>query len=372
MPKTGIKGSIYERERADGTLVYKMHWRYQGRQKTLTFETLEDAERHRLNLAKFGHERAMEIIGVIETHTDEYTLRQMIDHHIDSLTGVEPGTIKRYRSYADNDLAGIGQYPLSAIAEPVIAAWVTELVRKGNSGKTIANKHGLVSAALNRAVRENRIPQNPCEHTRLPRKDRIDEAVFLSRDDFDALWEVMPAQWRPLTTWLVATGMRFSEATALTVGSVSVDRDTSGAIVGGTVAITKAWKWTGTQESRLSYPKSRAGRRTINVPPHAIAVLDLDRPKSALLFTNANGDRVTYSRYYDGGWKVAMDRLPFRAAPHDLRHTCASWMIAAGIPLPVIQYHLGHESITITVGTYGHLDRTSHAKAAEAIGRMLG
>ena len=53
---------------------------------------------------------------------------------------------------------------------------------------------------------------------------------------------------------------------------------------------------------------------------------------------------------------------------HDLRHTCASWMIAAGVPLPIIQQHLGHESIQTTIGVYGHLDRRS---AADAIGSAL-
>lgn len=57
--------------------------------------------------------------------------------------------------------------------------------------------------------------------------------------------------------------------------------------------------------------------------------------------------------------------------PHDLRHTCASWMIQAGVPLPVIQQHLGHESITTTVDRYGHLDRSSGVAAASAIGEMM-
>ena len=39
---------------------------------------------------------------------------------------------------------------------------------------------------------------------------------------------------------------------------------------------------------------------------------------------------------------------------HDLRHTCASWMIQAGVPMPVIQQHLGHESIQTTIGVYGN------------------
>ncbi|KUI22004.1 hypothetical protein AU195_06795 [Mycobacterium sp. IS-1496] len=55
-----------------------------------------------------------------------------------------------------------------------------------------------------------------------------------------------------------------------------------------------------------------------------------------------------------------------------LRHTCASWLIQAGIPLPVVQQHFGHESIQATVGVYGHLDRRSAQAAANAIGAVLG
>jgi integrase len=46
-------------------------------------------------------------------------------------------------------------------------------------------------------------------------------------------------------------------------------------------------------------------------------------------------------------------------------------MIQAGVPLPVIQQHLGHESIQTTVDVYGHLDRRSVQAAADAIGEAL-
>ena len=51
---------------------------------------------------------------------------------------------------------------------------------------------------------------------------------------------------------------------------------------------------------------------------------------------------------------VAAEGLsPFRF--HDLRHTHVAWLIAGGTPLPHIQARLGHESITTTIDTYGHL-----------------
>lgn len=359
------KASIHTRTLKSGE-TFRVTWRHEGRQRVLSFASIETATTHKLNVEKFGHDRAMQILGIIETHRDETTLAQALEHHINSLTGVEPGTIKRYRAYARNDFASVGQLPLSGISETVIASWIGELERRGNSGKTIANKHGLLSAALARAVREGRLTANPCDHTRLPRKDPVDDPVFLDRTQFDEIAAAMPEQWRPLATWLVMTGMRFSEATALTVGDITPTA------TGGVVRISKAWKWTGTTEKRLSYPKSRAGRRTINVPAQAIELLDLDRPNTKLLFTNKLGDRVTYSRFYDGGWRPAMQKIAWHASPHDLRHTCASWMIAAGVPLPVIQAHLGHESITVTIGVYGHLDRSSHESAAAAIGQMFG
>ncbi|SKQ12340.1 tyrosine-type recombinase/integrase [Mycobacteroides abscessus] len=73
-------------------------------------------------------------------------------------------------------------------------------------------------------------------------------------------------------------------------------------------------------------------------------------------------------------WTPAVERAGSDPKPriHDMRHTCASWLIAAGVPLPVIQQHLGHESITTTVNTYGHLERSSMKAAADAIGKALG
>jgi integrase len=66
-----------------------------------------------------------------------------------------------------------------------------------------------------------------------------------------------------------------------------------------------------------------------------------------------NGD------YHERVWKPLMESLakkqiaPFRF--HDLHHTHVAWLIAGGVPLPHIQSRLGHESITTTIDTYGHL-----------------
>ena len=63
--------------------------------------------------------------------------------------------------------------------------------------------------------------------------------------------------------------------------------------------------------------------------------------------------------FYERVWYPLMAELrregvaPFRF--HDLRHTHVAWLVAGGAPLPHIQARLGHESITTTIDTYGHL-----------------
>jgi integrase len=160
--------------------------------------------------------------------------------------------------------------------------------------------------------------------------------------------------------------MRFSEATALTASDVDA--------AARTCRINKAWKYSGDYRPEIGPPKTKKSIRTISLPAAALNVADLTTP--GFLFTNGAGNPVRAQEFFNGGWKPgrasAMKAgLTKEPRVHDLRHTCASWMIQAGVPLPVIQQHLGHESIQTTIGVYGHLDRRSAQAAADAIHRSI-
>ena len=57
---------------------------------------------------------------------------------------------------------------------------------------------------------------------------------------------------------------------------------------------------------------------------------------------------------------------------HDLRHTHASTLLGAGVPIHIVQLRLGHESIKTTVDTYGHLLPDAQAMAASAASLAFG
>ena len=52
---------------------------------------------------------------------------------------------------------------------------------------------------------------------------------------------------------------------------------------------------------------------------------------------------------------------------HDLRHSCASLLLANGVPMKMIQEWLGHSDFTTTANIYAHLDYKSKITSAQAM-----
>lgn len=362
--------SLRVRARKDGTSFTTVTWREDGTQKGMSFDDHGAALRWKSLLDQVGPAHARKVTRAEQDHVSGPTLTEWITTFIDSLTGIEEGTRTKYRSYLKRDIEPvIGHLPLAAVNEMSISTWVQSLT---GAGKTISNKHGFLSHALSGAVRAGLVESNPCEGRRLPRTVKP-EMVFLTPEEFKILLSHMPVKWRALTVWLVCTGMRFGEATALKVGDI----DTANA----TCRITRAWKYTGKSIRTIGPPKSRKSIRTINLPAQALEVVDVSRDPDEWLFVNSVGKPVLSQLYGNTGWipavKLATDkesspRITRKPRIHDLRHSCASWMIAAGVPLPVIQQHMGHESISTTVDIYGHLDRTAAQVASSAVSEALG
>ena len=363
--KPNSVASFRIRTRADGSSYTAVLWREDGKQTSLSFDDHKAALSFKALLEQSGPEKATEVYGAKRKEAVGHTLGSWCAEYIDGLTGIEDATRRRYRSYLTRDLEPIAATPLFAVDERLVATWVNTM---SGSGKTIANKHGFLAGALKVAVRRGHMPSNPCDHTRLPDNIR-EEMCFLTAAEFGALRDAMTERWRPLTTFLVTTGCRFSEATALQPRDVD--------LTAGTIRITRAWKYTGQTAAKLGGPKSKKGRRTINVPPQAIEALgDLTAlARDAFIFTTERGTPIRSQLYHNKAWRPALLKADLGGKtprPHDLRHTCASWLIQAGVPLPVIQQHMGHEAITTTVQSYGHLDRSNFSQAAAAIGATLG
>lgn len=56
---------------------------------------------------------------------------------------------------------------------------------------------------------------------------------------------------------------------------------------------------------------------------------------------------------------------------HDLRHSCASLLLAKGIPMKAIQEWLGHSNFSTTANIYAHLDSKSKALSVQALSNAI-
>ena len=75
----------------------------------------------------------------------------------------------------------------------------------------------------------------------------------------------------------------------------------------------------------------------------------------------SNSFQITLQNYH-------LRRIRF----HDLRHSCASLLLANGVPMKMIQEWLGHSDFSTTANIYSHLDYASKVSSAEAMLNGLG
>lgn len=334
----------------DGQRTWKVKYRVGGRYTSETFRRHADATRFAAILDGGGVADALAWLDARETKQSAVTFGAFHDRYVAQLTGVTERTRADYLSLRRRYLANLDPLPLPLITRAHVSALVNRLDRDGLSPKTIRNVVHMLSSCMALALDEGHITRNPCRRVRLPRP-RVDatEARFLTADEFRALITVMPPHYRPLVLFLVGTGLRWSEATALQCRHVDLDA--------GTVRVERAWKRV-PGGFEIGPPKTGKSRRTVNAATVALAaVAPLVRSPGDLLFTTPAGGTISHSNFYNRVWKPACAAAGLDPAPriHDLRHTHASWLISDGIQLEAVQDQLGHESILTTRGVYGHL-----------------
>lgn len=375
--------AIQRRVTPSGAVRYRVRWWQDGRQPVRSFTDERRARKWLALLEAAGPDAALAALAEPESATVP-TVAEVVTDHIAHLTGIEDGTRRDYTVMLTKHIAPhLGALPVTLLTRQAGAAWLNALERAGLSGKTIRNIHSLLSSALTGAARDKLIGENTIKGLRLPVTVRHAEMTFLTRGEYARLLALTPESWRPLVQLLAETGMRWGEATALTVADLDLDR--------GTIRIRQAWKRTGASAPRLGTTKGRQSR-TIAMPTRCRPLLAQRAEQGApgdYVFTNSHGGPVRHGAFRSNVWvptvaafagdqpagrhptsrRVTWDGKGTGKRPriHDLRHSFASWAIAAGLSLTAIQRHLGHQSIKTTSDTYGHIFRADLDAFAQII-----
>lgn len=403
--------SIVERPKKSGPPTYQVKWRQDCQWQTENFggdEGEDQAEQFRKLVEAHGNKWPYGWIkgkGFVEPdeHPDDVPLLPYANRYVDRLTSVDIRTREDYRREIRLHFAHMMHTRVDGIEVPAtvcnvtqddVADWVRreqegeqdpknrkEWLRRKADPKSIANRHGLLYCVFQAAV--DATPQlrtkNPCKNTKLPRQDdHVDEDMcFLERDEYARIAkEIKDPDARDLADWLVGTGMRWSEASALKVKDLNLTSDRP------TASVQRAWKRAkkGSPEGfYLGPPKTRKARRLVALSPAQVEMvrrLTTGYGHDAFVFRAAQGGPWRHSNFYHRKWQPAVRAaveagLPKRPRLHDLRHTHVAWLIAKNIPLPAIQVRLGHESIQTTVDRYGHLVRELDDEITAAVEAVM-
>ncbi|MCL2464649.1 MAG: site-specific integrase, partial [Micrococcales bacterium] len=377
--------SVRVRTGTRGATTWAVLYRQNGTQRSRTFGDEKSALRYDERIHRLGVERAERMLAAegASRSARAPSIAQVVSRHIDGLSGVQADTLAGYRAMA-RQLAEtpLGAMPAAVATRQDVAGWIRDQERDGSASKTIRNKHALLSAALTRATEDGIVERNVAARARISRTERR-EMVVLTPVEFQVLLARATPHYRPLLMWLYGTGMRLGEATAIEVGDVHLEFSPP------TVSVARATKASG-KGGIVGAPKTAAGRRTLSIPGpvvEAIAPLMKGRKPHDLLFTNLAGHRILEASLHDlwqtwvRDWDINREtgrrvkRKPtLGKVPriHDLRHSHAAFMIGQGISLYDLKRRLGHESITTTADTYGHLMPEAQVQAERAAALAFG
>lgn len=377
-----------QKPRKDGTVPYKLTWRDNGKQNGQTFDTEAEANMWK-GLLEAAGENWSKAEKLYDAHTmDGPTVQEAMTAHVDQLVGTTPYTLKRYRDAIRIHFDGpLGRMKVKAVTYDSIIEWIKWMQARELSPKTISDKHGLLSATFETQVRHQVISHNPCKGVRLPKKSRVgDDGDNIDMDDYKAIYARMDPHFRPFMDFLLGTGCRFSEATALVGKDFSLEPiyDSAGEVTRPPlVYITKAHKLGGEGEARyVGAPKSAKSRRKVSLAPSTVFAV---RPlvEAALrdngpVFRMKEGGVLSAQAFYHRAWKQARDGAGFtkgsnkHVTVHSIRHLHASAMLHNGFNMYELSARLGHSDINITLGIYAHALPGAQFAASQVAAKMLG
>jgi integrase len=324
-------------------------------------------------------------------------LRRWLDTTAKAKT--QDGTHERYEQLFAHLRWPLGTVRLAKFQPVHVEQVYHKMATAGASAWTRRMAGTMLSNALRHAVRLKLIPHNPAADVAKARPAEK-EMKYLTQSQALLLLDAA-AGHRLFALFAVAlgSGLRQGELLGLRWGDVDLDAGT--VTVRRTLTRRKGKKdaegGSAAGEFVLKEPKSRHSRRTVALPGFALDALREHRSAmlregniAAPVFCTRTGNFLGKSNFTRQTFKPMLTKANARAANlaeksgavpeavptdlrfHDLRHTHASHLIAAGESVKAVSRRLGHASIEVTLRVYAHLMPNDDAKLAARVEGLFG
>lgn len=328
-------------------------------------------------------------VSAIVSNVADYTLVDYLAYWYDTIKStLAYNTVIEYErfcrlitAYYNEKFPGLKLKDVTALH---IQQYYNDLYNNGRKGRTVRCYHAFLHSAFKYAVKVDLLPGNPTEKAELPRKEKF-EATFYTKEELEKLFEAFKDDRLELVVHIAAYyGLRRGEILGLNWDSIDFENKTM------TIRrkITSSFKNGMGEKIHIDNElKTAASVRTFPLIPHIEKMLkdrkfleehysqllgdDFDRTYDGFVCRDNTGKLIT-PYYTTNHFKLVLKRnnlKPLRF--HDLRHSCASLLVANGVPMKVVQDWLGHATFGTTANYYSHLDFNSKIESAETIARLL-
>jgi integrase len=300
---------------------------------------------------------------------------------------LRPSTHRTYEGIIRHHVVPeLGAVRLERLMPTDVEAMMQRRLAAGCSAARVHDMRSVLRTALTQAVRDGLISRNAAALAEGPKVDERRVTTLTPLEALTFLDSVARERLEALYRVALAVGLRRGEA----LGLRWEDVDLEGRRLRVVYALQRV-------DGRLVLvpPKTKRSRREVSLPEAVVEALRSHRTrqleerllagarwrdevpvygggsKTGLVFTTTIGTPLDGTMVTEA-FQAALRRAGLRKIRfHDLRHSCASLLLAQGVPARVVMEVLGHSTITLTMNTYSHVMPSLLDDAAAAMDRAL-
>ena len=275
---------------------------------------------------------------------------------------VSPRTYTNYRLQVRRHLApALGRIKLKDLTPYKVRGLYRSKLDAGLSNASVRYTHAVLHRALKQAVKWSLVPRNVAEAVDPPRVRREEITPLSPEQSRTFLAAASGDRFEALYVVALTCGLRQGEILGLKWSDVD--------LAAKTIRVNRQVQRHRDRGGLVFAEPKNASRRTVPLTDTAVEALRRHGRRQAeermrvgslyedmeLLFASETGTPLDAQNVVNRSFKPLLKRAGLPSIRfHDLRHTCATLLLARGVHPKLVQTLLGHASIGITMDLYSH------------------